>query len=343
MADKRLMNKINKKFGDNAIRVASELRDADGIERIPTASVSLDIALGGGIPVGRFIELSGALSSTKTTQTLHIIKHFQEAGYTCALFDIEGTTEISYMEKIGVNVEELYLIHPDGQEECQQMIIDLQREGAIDLAVVDSIEALAPTKEVEKEMEDSMQVGMRATLLGELFRKWTSVNNRLSRENKQPLTLIGINQLREKPMTMGDPEYTPGGRAKGFYSSVNIRLRKSDWIVEGTGKNKTVVGQTIKFKISKNKTATPFRTGEFDFYMEENEAEVKSAFNDNFKEIIIEAIAWDLIERRGAYYYLDNRENGIQGKDALIDHLKENPEVVEKLKKEILKLSQTTR
>lgn len=207
------MNSINKKFGKNAIRRASELMESLGeMKRVSTDNIALDIAIGGGIPIGRFIELSGAFSSTKTTQSLHIIKMFQEAGYKCAYFDIEGTTEVSYMQSIGIDIDELYLSYPDGLEECAQMIVDLQRKEAINLAVIDSIESMTPTKETEKDMDDTMRVGLRATKLGEFLRKYTSANNRLTREDKTPLTLIGVNQLREAPMSFGDPEYTPGGK-----------------------------------------------------------------------------------------------------------------------------------
>ena len=264
----KLMSDLNKKFGVNCITMGVP-KDEEGnvraIERLSTGSIALDIALGGGIPEGRFIELSGAYSSTKTTQALHIIREAQKKGLVCALIDVEGTTDEAFLEAIGVDVEALFYSQPDGMEEACQLLLDLQKSGVVHLAILDSIAAMSPNKEQETNMEDTVRMGIPQQILGEFFRKFQANNNRLNREGKRPFTLIGINQLREKIGAYGDPEYTPGGRAKGFACSVDIRLRRGDWITEGSGNDKEIVGQVVKFKIEKNKTFKRMQTGEFDF------------------------------------------------------------------------------
>ena len=337
----KLLNDLNKKFGMNAVTLGfpkSEDGEVKTIERIPTGSISLDIALGGGLPLGRFIEVSGAYSSTKTTQCLHIIAQAQKRGLVCALVDVEGTTDESFAESIGVDFDSLIYSRPDGMEEALQLLLDLQKSGEVHLAVLDSIAAMSTNKEQETTMEETVRMGIPQQLLGEYFRKYQANNNRLEREGKKPFTIIGINQLREKIGAYGDPEYTPGGRAKGFACSVDIRLRRGDWISEGTGDNKEIVGQVVKFKIEKNKTFKRMQTGEFDFYFSsDNNAGIPEFFNDNYKEIIVCAVEWGVIERTGSWFVYNNQK--YQGMNNLVAALKEDPSLIEKLKEEVLFLA----
>ena len=336
----KLLNDMNKKFGANAVTLGfpkNENGEIKTLERIPTGSISLDIALGGGIPVGRFIEVSGAYSSTKTTQCMHIIAHAQEMGLVCTLIDVEGTTDEAYAKAIGVDFDNLIYSRPDGMEEALQLILDLQRSGEVHLAVLDSIAAMSTNKEQETTMEETVRMGIPQQVLGEYFRKYQANNNRLEREGKRPFTIIGINQLREKIGAYGDPEYTPGGRAKGFACSVDIRLRRGDWISEGSGDNREIVGQVVKFKIEKNKTYKRMQTGEFDFYFAPNNAGISEFFNDNYKEIIILAVEWGVIERTGSWFVYNGQK--YQGMTKLVDALKGDPALIEKLKEEVLFLS----
>lgn len=335
----KLMSDLNKKFGANCITLGVP-KDEEGniksIERLSTGSIALDLALGGGIPEGRFIELSGAYSSTKTTQALHIIREAQKKGYVCALVDVEGTTDEAFLEALGVDVSTLLYSQPDGMEEACQLILDMQKSGEVQLCVLDSIAAMSPNKEQETAMEDTIRMGIPQQILGEFFRKFQANNNRLNRENKTPFTLIGINQLREKIGAYGDPEYTPGGRAKGFACSVDIRLRRGDWITEGVGNDKEIVGQVVKFKIEKNKTFKRMQTGEFDFYFADNNAGVPVFYNDNEKEIVMCGVEWGIIERTGSWFVCFGQK--YQGLTALVNALKSDPEMVQKLKSEVLKL-----
>lgn len=337
----KLLESLNKKFGANAVTLGFP-KDSEGkvkeIERLSTGSISLDIALGGGLPLGRFIEISGAYSSTKTTQCLHIIREAQHMGLTCALVDVEGTTDENFATSIGVDFDSLIYSRPDSMEEACQLLLDLQRSGEVHLAVLDSIAAMAPNKEQETAMEDTVRMGIPQQLLGEYFRKYQANNNRLEREGHRPFTLIGINQIREKIGAYGDPEYTPGGRAKGFTCSVDIRLRRGDWISEGTGENKEIVGQVVKFKIEKNKTFKRMQVGEFDFYFSSNNnAGIHEFFNDNYKEIIVSAVEWGVIERAGAWFMYNGQK--YQGMNSLVTALKADTALIEELKEKVLFLA----
>ena len=336
----KLIDSMNKKFGQNAVTIGfpkSEEGNVKGIERIPTGSISLDIALGGGLPLGRFIEISGAFSSTKTTQCLHMIASAQRAGLVCALIDVEGTTDEAFATAIGIDFDSLIYSRPDGMEEALQLLLDLQKSGEVHFAVLDSIAAMSTNKEQETSMEETVRMGIPQQLLGEYFRKYQANNNRLEREGKRPFTIIGINQLREKIGAYGDPEYTPGGRAKGFFCSVDIRLRRGDWISEGTGDNKEIVGQVVKFKIEKNKTFKRMQTGEFDFYFSENNAGIPEFFNDTYKEVIVSAVEWGVIERAGSWFMYDGQK--YQGMNSLVNALKSDSSLIEKLKEEVIYLS----
>lgn len=336
----KLVADINKKFGENAVSVGV-LRNDDGsvktVQRIPTGSIALDVALGGGIPIGRYIEISGGLSTTKTTQCIHIVRQAQKMGLQCGWFDIEGTTDEPYLIACGVDPDLLLYSRPDGMEEATQMAIDMQRSGVVDLVVIDSIAMLSPTKEQESTMDESTQMGLAPKLLGEFFRKIAAGNNRLFREGKPEFTVIGINQLREKIGAYGNPEYTPGGRAKGFMQSIDIRLRRGDWITQGSGKDKEFVGQVVKFMIEKNKTFKRMQTGEFDFYYMPNSAGVTPNYNDNEKSIVILGIEWGLIQKSGAWFSYNGQK--YQGVPALTEALRNDEKLFDELYKEVFKMT----
>jgi recombination protein RecA len=335
----KLMDELNKKFGQNAV-VLGASKEADGkyrkVNRIPTGSITLDIDLGGGIPEGFFTQISGGFSCIKTTLSLHTIAEAQKIGYTCALIDVEGTSDEAFREANGVDNNSLVYSKPDSMEEATQIALNLQKSGIVHLVVIDSIAAMTPNKIQASAMDESVSMGIKQKLMDEFLSKYTMNNNRLSREGRKPTTLICTNQLREKIGSYGDPEYTPGGRAIGFYSCVDIRLRRGDWLAEGTGEMKEIVGQVVKYKVEKNKTFRRMMTGEFDYYFAENNAEVQVYYFDNAKEIIMASVEWGVIEKSGSWFKLNDKQ--YQGVASLTEALKYDNALVQDLKQQVLKL-----
>lgn len=332
-----IVAELNSKYGEGAVRIGLPHKE---LKRVPTGLISLDIDLGGGIPVGRAINIAGGFSVAKTTLALHILKAFQKAGYPCAFFDVEGTSGTEeYLGGIGVNTESLLYTNPSSLEETTNMILDIQRSGAFKFGLWDCVIVTKPNKVIDKNIGDSVQMGVMQTMLDEFFSKFAMNNNKLEREGKEPFTLVCVNQLREKPTMYGNPEYTPGGRAKDFAFSIDLRLRRAEWITEGKGNNKSVVGQVVSYKTEKNKTYKRMQEGQLDLYIEDNELGIPKFNFDNFKALITEAVSFGIIEQGGAWYMLDvERGLKFQGFDKLVEYLRENPEEVSELEKKLLAL-----
>ena len=309
------METIEKQFGKGAIMKMGDSH-TQKVECTSSGSLSLDIALGGGIPRGRVIEIYGPESSGKTTLTLHAIAEVQRNGGTAAFIDAEHALDPSYAKRIGVDVENLLLSQPDNGEQALEIVETLVRSNAVDLIVVDSVAALVPRAEIEGDMGDS-HMGLQARLMSQALRKLTGVISR------SKATVIFINQIRMKIGVMfGNPETTTGGNALKFYASVRMDIRRIGQIKQG----EAVVGNRTRVKIVKNKIAPPFREAEFDIMY--NQGISRSG------DILDLATAKDIVEKSGAWFAYNDAKIG-QGREATKVYLEENPKVMEEIAKKV--------
>lgn len=312
-----VLDKMDKTYGKGTVMRMGDSAIDDSVGVIPSGSLGLDIALGvGGYPRGRVIEIYGPESSGKTTLTLHAIAEAQKAGGIAAFIDAEHAFDRVYAEKLGVDVENLIISQPDNGEQALEIADNLIRSGAIDIIVIDSVAALTPKAEIEGEMGDS-KMGLQARLMSQALRKLTATIS------KTKCTAIFINQLREKIGIMfGNPETTTGGNALKFYSSVRLDIRRVSQIKTGD----EATGNHVRVKVVKNKVAPPFRQAEFDIMFGEGISKVG--------EILDIGVEKGLVQKSGSWYSYQDTKLG-QGRDAVKDLLKDNPELSEELEESI--------
>jgi recombination protein RecA len=310
------LDQIEKQFGKGSIMKLGETTHAK-VETVPTGAISLDLALGGGLPRGRVVEIYGPESSGKTTLTLHAIAEVQKAGGTAAFIDAEHALDPAYAKRIGVDVDNLLLSQPDNGEQALEITETLVRSNAVDIIVVDSVAALVPRAEIEGDMGDSLP-GLQARLMSQALRKLTGVISR------SKATVIFINQIRMKIGVMfGNPETTTGGNALKFYASVRMDIRRIGQIKQG----ESVVGNRTRVKVVKNKIAPPFREAEFDIMYNEGISRAG--------DVLDLAAAKGIVEKSGAWYAYNGAKIG-QGREATKTYLMENPKVMEEIAKKVM-------
>ncbi|HOP58690.1 MAG TPA: recombinase RecA [Bacteroidales bacterium] len=307
------LGKIEKDFGKGTIMKLGD-HAIENIQVISTGSLSLDAALGiGGLPRGRVIEIYGPEASGKTTLAIHAIAEAQKTGGIAAIIDAEHTFDRHYAQKLGVDVENLLISQPDNGEQALEITDNLIRSGALDIIVIDSVAALTPKAEIEGEMGDS-KMGLQARLMSQALRKLTA---NISKTNT---SCVFINQLREKIGIMfGNPETTTGGNALKFYSSVRLDIRRTNQIKEGD----EIIGNRTRVKIVKNKLAPPFKKADFDILYGEGISQLG--------EIIDLSTDFNIIKKSGSWFSYGETKIG-QGRDAVKQILKDNPELYEELK-----------
>lgn len=308
--------KIEKTFGKGAI-MNMGANTVEDVSVIPSGSIGLDLALGvGGYPRGRIIEIYGPESSGKTTLAIHAIAEAQKAGGLAAIIDAEHAFDRTYAEKLGVNVDNLWIAQPDNGEQALEIAEQLIRSSAVDIIVIDSVAALTPKAEIEGEMGDN-KVGLHARLMSQALRKMTGA---ISKSNT---TCIFINQLREKiGVLFGNPETTTGGNALKFYASIRIDIRKSTPIKDG----EEIMGHLTKVKVLKNKVAPPFRKAEFDIVFGEGIS--------RSGEIIDLGVELDIIKKSGSWFSYGDTKLG-QGREAAKEMIRDNEELAEELTEKI--------
>ena len=314
---KLTLEKLDKAYGKGTVMKMGDSADTS-VEATSSGSLGLDIALGvGGYPKGRVIEVYGPESSGKTTLTLHALAECQKKGGIAAFIDAEHAFDGFYAENLGVDIENLIISQPDNGEQALEITDNLIRSGAIDMVIIDSVAALTPRSEIEGEMGDS-KMGLHARLMSQALRKLTAS---ISKTN---CTVFFINQLREKIGVMfGNPETTTGGNALKFYASIRIDIRRSTQIKNSDG---GVVGNRTRVKIVKNKVAPPFKLAEFDIMYGKGISKVG--------EIIDLAVNAEIINKSGSWFSYEGTKLG-QGRDAVKGILSDNPELMEKLEKQI--------
>ena len=311
------MSKIEKDFGKGSImRMGDE--NIENVEVIPTGSIGLNAALGvGGYPKGRIIEIFGPESSGKTTLAIHAIAEAQKAGGIAAFIDAEHAFDRFYAQKLGVDINNLYISQPDNGEQALEIADQLIRSAAIDIIVIDSVAALTPKKEIEGDMGDSA-VGLHARLMSQALRKLTAT---IAKTNT---TCIFINQLREKIGVMfGNPETTTGGNALKFYASVRLDIRRITSLKDGD----QVVGNQVRVKVVKNKVAPPFRKAEFEITFGDGISKVG--------EILDLGVEYGIIQKSGSWFSYEGSKLA-QGRDATKALLRDNPELCEELEGKIM-------
>ncbi len=316
---KLTMDKLDKTYGKGAVMKMGDSA-VENIDAIPSGSLSLDMALGiGGYPRGRVVEIYGPESSGKTTLTLHAIAEAQRQGGIAAFIDAEHAFDRFYAEKLGVDIENLYVAQPDNGEQALEIADNLIRSGAIDIIVIDSVAALTPKSEIEGEMGDS-KVGLQARLMSQALRKLTGTIS------KTGCCCIFINQLREKiGVLFGNPETTTGGNALKFYSSVRLDIRRIGQIKD----TDHVTGNRARVKVVKNKLAPPFKRAEFDIMYGVGISKVG--------EIVDLGVEHNVLQKSGSWYSYGDTRLG-QGRDAVKTLLQDNPELAEETEGKIRKI-----
>jgi len=311
------LKQIEKQFGTGSIIKMGEGTHTK-VEASSSGSLALDIALGiNGYPKGRIMEVYGPESSGKTTVSLHAIAEVQKNGGRAAFIDAEHALDPVYARKLGVDIDELLLSQPDTGEQALEIAEALVRSGAVDIIVVDSVAALVPQKEIEGEMGDS-HVGLQARLMSQALRKLSGAIN------KSKTIAIFINQIREKVGVMfGNPETTPGGRALKFYSSVRLEVRRAEQLKLGND----IVGNKTRIKVVKNKMAPPFRIAEVDIMYGEGISR-EGEILDIGSEV-------DIVQKSGSWFSYNGERLG-QGRENAKVFLKENSEIREEIRKNII-------
>jgi recombination protein RecA len=319
---KALMQRVNHKLGEGTIILGSDI-ECEVRPRCPSGSLTLDIALGGGWPLNQWNEIIGYESAGKTLIAMKTLAANQarDPNWTAVWFDAERSWDRRWARQLGVDDSRVIVMTDNGMETVYQTCIDFIASRKIDCVVIDSLPALVPEREDDRDVGE-LAPGLGAILTGQFFRKQQPATRRSLVSAERPVLGIMINQWRERIGVLhGDPRTTPGGRGKNFFFVVRLEVKRDDWLEEGEFR----VGQTIKAHTVKNKTAPPQRTAIFDFYFADS-GEFKAGDYDRPKEIVSVGLLHKLIHRAGAFYSIGDQK--WQGKERLLEALRTQPELL---------------
>ncbi|MCX8065406.1 MAG: recombinase RecA [Candidatus Hydrogenedentes bacterium] len=315
------ITQLERQYGKGIIMRLGDARLTQGIQCIPTGSLSLDIATGiGGFPLGRIVEIFGQESSGKTTLALHVVANAQKAGGYACYIDAEHALDPTFAQKIGVDIENLHISQPEYAEQAFDICENLVRSNAVDVIVIDSVASLVPKAELEGEIGDQF-IALQARLMSQVLRRLTGIIS------KSKTLVIFINQLRDKPGIMfGNPETTPGGRALKFYASMRVDIRKLSTFKDKDDKERDI-GMRVRAKVVKNKLSAPFRSAEFDILFDEG-----ISYEGDVLDL---AVNEKIIQKSGTWLSYNGESLG-QGRETARKFLKEHPEICKEIRSKIL-------
>jgi recombination protein RecA len=322
---------LNKKFGSDTIVLGADIKD-EVMGRMTTGSLALDVILGGGFPVNQWHEIVGEASNGKTAIALKTVAANQQRDPEFMTVWVAAESWVpSYAEMCGVDLSRVFVVATNVMEEAYEAVINLVETKAVDCVVIDSLPALVPMTEDEKNMDEAT-VGRGALLTGKFFRKVGKASRRSLTESERPFIGLIINQYRMKIGVMyGDPRTTPGGEAKNYAFFTRIEVKRDEWLETGTGQEKHKVGQTIKIRTLKNKSAPPSQVAYVDFYFDNGECYAGDF--DFAKEIVALGILNKIITRAGAYYSYGDRK--WQGANAVVQSIREEVDLKDALEKDV--------
>lgn len=328
----KVFSAINKKYGQDTVVLGSEITETG--KRFTTGSISIDLALGGGWPANQWHEIIGEASNGKTAIALKTIAANQkkDPSFTAVWVAAEEWVP-EYAVMCGVDTSRVYVVSTNVMEEAYEAVIQITESKTVDCVVIDSLPALVPTSEDEKEMEEST-VGRSALLTNKFFRKVGKASKRSLTSSEKPFIGLMINQWRSKIGVMyGDPRTTPGGLGKDYAFFTRVEVRRDEWIEAGTGQEKRRIGQSIKVRTLKNKSAPPSQVAVVDFYFAEG-GDIPPGQYDFGKEVVAMGILNKVITRAGAYYRYGDRQ--WQGQDAMLSSIREEIDLKETLERDVL-------
>ena len=330
----KVLAQLNKKFGENTVVIGENIR-AGLISRVTTGSTTFDYVLGGGFPANQWNELIGEASHGKTAIALKTIAANQalDPEYTTVWVAAEQWVP-EYAEMCGVDASRVIVIETNIMEEAYDAVLAFAESKSVDAIVIDSLPALVPSPEAEKNM-DEMTVGRGALITNKFFRKAGAAMKRSLVEDERPILGIVINQYRMKIGVMhGDPRTTPGGEGKNYAFFTRAEVRRDEWIETGSGNNKVRVGQRIKIRVLKNKTAPPQQIAYIDYYFADHSI-YQAGDYDTAKEVVAMSIVKEIVDRRGGWIYYGERK--WNGQEAFVNSLREDVDLYEELRDKVLK------